>query len=71
MQNMWLKRILMSQQQEKQPVADTKFDFRVARKMGTTLLDDPFLLDHTQDWDLKVTSPDEKFPSQLQRIDRL
>ena len=28
--------------------------------MGTTLLDDPFLLDHTQDWDLKVTSPDEK-----------
>lgn len=45
---------------KKQPVADTKFDFRVARKMGTTLLDDPFLLDHTQDWDLKVTSPDEK-----------
>jgi aldose 1-epimerase len=44
----------------KHAVADTKFDFREARKVGTTLLDDPFLLDHTQDWDLKVTSPDEK-----------
>ncbi len=24
------------------------------------MLDDPFLLDHTQEWDLKVTSPDQK-----------
>ena len=45
---------------EKTPVAGTKFDFRQERPMGTTMLDDPFLLDHTQEWDLKVTSPDQK-----------
>ncbi|MGI6156072.1 MAG: aldose epimerase family protein [Enterococcus lemanii] len=42
------------------PVMDTKFDFLKAKQIGTTLLDDPFLLHHEQKEDLVLVSPDQK-----------
>lgn len=45
---------------EKTAVTGTKFDFTNEREIGDTILDDPFLLDHDQAWDLQVTSPDQK-----------
>lgn len=45
---------------EKTAVEGTKFDFRTAKVIGQTQLDDPFILSHDQDFDLSLISPDEK-----------
>ncbi len=46
-------------------VAETKFDFLAGRKIGTTLLDDPFVFDDNQGTVLTLTSPDGKIAMEL------
>lgn len=45
---------------EKTAVGGTKFDFIGGKKIGATMLDDPFILDHNSEADLILTSPDDK-----------
>lgn len=47
-------------------VADTKFDFLAGRKIGDTLLDDPFVFDDNDGVVLTLTAPDGKIALKLQ-----